>query len=85
MHLDAQEKASNRTIWRRPGVWLALILALSTALRLGVAFYLGDATPPGKDETSYSVLAARLAAGHGYSFSLSLISAFKKEGRLAVA
>jgi hypothetical protein len=68
MHLDAQGKASNCTIWRRPGVWLALILALSTALRLGVAFYYGDATPPGKDETSYSVLAARLAAGHGYSF-----------------
>ncbi len=57
MHLDAQGEASSRTIWLLD-VWLALILALSTALRLGVAFYHGDATPPGKDETSYSVLAA---------------------------
>lgn len=46
MHLDAQGKVSSRTIWRRPGVWLALILALSTALRLGVAFHYGDTTPP---------------------------------------
>ena len=47
---------------------LLAILILSVLLRLGVALYLGDSTPPGKDETSYSILAARLAGGHGYSF-----------------
>jgi hypothetical protein len=44
------------------------ITALAVLLRFGVAVYLGDTTPPAKDETSYSVLAARLATGHGYSF-----------------
>ena len=47
---------------------LIAILALSVLLRVGVALYLGDSTPPGKDETSYSELAARLANGYGYSF-----------------
>lgn len=46
-----------------------LILLLSVLLRVGVAFHLGDMTPPGKDETSYSLLAARLASGYGYSFA----------------
>jgi hypothetical protein len=48
--------------------YLLCILVVSVLLRLAVAFYLGDSTPPGKDETSYSVLAWRLATGHGYSF-----------------
>lgn len=47
---------------------LLSIIALSVLLRVAVAFYLGDSTPPGKDETSYSQLALRLASGHGYSF-----------------
>ena len=47
---------------------LLAILLLSVLLRVGVALYLGDSTPPAKDETSYSTLAARLAAGHGFSF-----------------
>jgi len=48
---------------------LLSIILLAILLRVGVAFYLGDTTPPGKDETSYSLLAARLAGGHGYSFA----------------
>ena len=55
-------------IQRQGTRWLLLILLLAVVLRLGVALYLGDSTPPAKDETSYSMLAARLAAGHGYSF-----------------
>lgn len=47
---------------------LIAILALSVLLRIGVALYLGDTTPPAKDETSYSTLAWRVAQGHGYSF-----------------
>ena len=49
---------------------LLLIVVLSVALRVGVALYLGDTVPVGKDENSYSVLAARLATGHGYSFAV---------------
>jgi len=48
--------------------WLIVILLLSVLLRAGVALYLGDATPPGQDETSYSSVASRLASGHGFSF-----------------
>jgi hypothetical protein len=48
---------------------LTLILLLAVLLRVGVALYLGDMTPPDKDETSYSLLAARLARGYGYSFA----------------
>ena len=48
--------------------WLAAIILLSILLRAGVALYLGDTVPFGKDERSYSVLAERLATGHGYSF-----------------
>jgi hypothetical protein len=47
---------------------LLAILLLAVLLRVGVALYLGDTVPVGKDEQSYSELAARLAAGHGYSF-----------------
>ncbi len=47
---------------------LFLILLLAVALRVGVALYLGDVTPPEKDETSYSMLGARVAAGYGFSF-----------------
>lgn len=47
---------------------LFAILLLAVLLRVVVALYLGDSTPPAKDETSYSILAARLAEGYGYSF-----------------
>ena len=47
---------------------LIAILLLAVLLRVGVALYLGDTVPTGKDEQSYSELAARLATGHGYSF-----------------
>lgn len=53
---------------QKTGRILLLILAVSVILRVGVALYLGDSTPPAKDETSYSMLAARLADGYGYSF-----------------
>ena len=49
-------------------ILLAIIL-LSVLLRVAVALYLGNSTPPAKDETSYSQLAMRLASGHGYSFA----------------
>ncbi len=48
--------------------WLLAIVVLSVLLRVGVALYLGDTVPVGKDENSYSLLAQRLATGHGYSF-----------------
>lgn len=48
--------------------WLIAILVLSVLLRAGVALYLGDSVPIGKDEYSYSELAGRLATCHGYSF-----------------
>lgn len=51
-----------------PSAWLYLIAAVAVTLRLLTALFLGDTVPPGKDETSYSVLASRLASGHGYSF-----------------
>ncbi len=51
-------------------ILLAIIL-LAVLLRVAVALYLGDTTPPGKDETSYSTLALRLATGHGYSFPIA--------------
>lgn len=47
------------------------ILTLSVLLRVGVALYQGDTVPPAKDELSYSLLATRLATGHGYSFDQS--------------
>lgn len=53
--------------WRTEQV-LVVILIISVLLRLGAAVYLGDSVPSGKDETSYSVLASRVAAGYGYSF-----------------
>ncbi len=48
---------------------LFVILMVSILIRIIVAIYLGDSTPPGKDETSYSLLAGRLADGFGYSFA----------------
>ena len=51
--------------------WLLAIITVAILLRVGVAVYLGDTTPPGKDETSYAVLAERLATGHGYSFPVA--------------
>ena len=51
--------------------WLLAIITVAVLLRVGVAIYLGDTTPPGKDETSYAVLAERLATGHGYSFPVA--------------
>lgn len=51
--------------------WLLVIIAVAVLLRVGVAVYLGDTTPAGKDETSYAVLAERLATGHGYSFPIA--------------
>jgi hypothetical protein len=53
---------------RRSALLLVSILAVSVLLRLAVAVYLGDSVPPGKDETSYSVLGGRVAAGYGYTF-----------------
>ena len=50
---------------------LAAILLLSVLLRIAVALYLGDTTPPAKDETSYSTLAMRVASGHGFSFPVA--------------
>lgn len=47
---------------------LLAIIALSVLLRVAVALYLGDSTPPAKDETSYSQLAMRVADGYGFSF-----------------
>ena len=54
----------------RPLTTTILIVIILTAvlLRLATAFYLGDSTAPGKDETSYSELGARLSEGYGYSF-----------------
>ena len=52
---------------------LLLILGLSVALRVGVAFYLGnniDAPPLLTDQRSYDALGARLITGHGFSFDL---------------
>ncbi len=47
---------------------ILLIFFIAIVFRLGVAAYLGNSTPPAKDETSYSRLAIRLVDGHGYSF-----------------
>ena len=58
------QKAIPRARWP-----LIVILIVAIVLRVLVAIYLGDSTPPAKDETSYSLLAGRLAGGYGYSFS----------------
>ncbi|HAJ34906.1 MAG TPA: hypothetical protein DCL15_04325 [Chloroflexi bacterium] len=55
----------------RHSTWLIIILLLSVLLRVGVALYLGDSVPAGKDEQSYSELAWRVTTGHGYSFDRS--------------
>jgi hypothetical protein len=54
----------NRTSFRI----LVLLIAVSVLLRVGAALYMGDSTPPSQDDTSYSLLAASLLSGHGYSF-----------------
>lgn len=56
------------TLYIRHSTWLIIILLLSVLLRVGVALYLGDSVPAGKDEQSYSELAWRVVTGHGYSF-----------------
>ncbi len=45
------------------------IIVIAIIARLLAAFYMGDSTPPFKDESSYSILAARLVDGHGLSFA----------------
>lgn len=47
---------------------LLIIILIAIIMRMGVSFYLGDKVPPAKDETSYSLLASRLADGYGFSF-----------------
>jgi hypothetical protein len=50
---------------------MTTLLVVSILLRVVVAFFYGDQVPPpvnAPDETSYSYLADRLAAGYGYSF-----------------
>jgi ABC-type multidrug transport system fused ATPase/permease subunit len=50
---------------------LLVILAVSVALRVGVALYLGDivdAPPLLTDQRSYHALGERLITGHGFSF-----------------
>lgn len=50
---------------------LLAVLALAVALRIAVAFYLGDVVDaPANltDQRSYDALGARLIAGHGFSF-----------------
>ena len=51
---------------------LALVIAVSVAMRLGMAFYMGDqvrAMLPGiNDEITYHSLALSLLAGKGYQF-----------------
>jgi hypothetical protein len=56
---------------RRMGRGVVLIILLSVVIRVTIALYLGDQVPlpeNAPDETSYSYLAERLAAGYGYSF-----------------
>ncbi|MCX6032004.1 MAG: hypothetical protein NT169_22250 [Chloroflexi bacterium] len=53
---------------QKTGRPLLLILAVAILLRVALALTLGDTTPPGKDETSYFTLGARVAAGHGFTF-----------------
>ncbi|MBI5877781.1 MAG: glycosyltransferase family 39 protein [Chloroflexi bacterium] len=51
---------------------LVLVIALTVALRLGAAVYLGDNAAPlsgAHDQISYDTLALRLLDGHGYSFA----------------
>lgn len=48
--------------------YLLIIILVAILLRLAISFYLGDTVPNNTDETSYSALGERLAAGHGYTF-----------------
>lgn len=57
--------------YRPPSVALIRVLGAAVALRLTVAFYLGDApnSPPLLyDQVTYHTLATRLLSGHGFSF-----------------
>ena len=66
--MSSFKSTERKSGWSRFSTILLLIFAVAIVLRLGVAIYLGNSTPVGKDETSYSVLAMRLADGYGYSF-----------------
>ena len=66
--MNSLKAAVRKSGWSRFSTILLLIFAVAIVLRLGVALYLGNSTPVGKDETSYSVLAMRLVDGYGYSF-----------------
>jgi hypothetical protein len=57
--------ADNRQIRRM----LAGILLFAVVVRILVALYYGDWLPEAQDDYSYSELALRLAAGHGFSFA----------------
>jgi len=48
---------------------LLTIIVVAVVARLLAAVYMGDSTPPYKDESSYSILAQRLVDGHGLSFA----------------
>jgi 4-amino-4-deoxy-L-arabinose transferase-like glycosyltransferase len=53
---------------------MLVILLLSVALRLGMAFYLGDqmeVLPGTADQLSYHTLALRLLDGHGFTFDVA--------------
>ena len=57
---------------KHTGRILALILVVSVALRVAVAFYYGDtvdAPPLLTDQRSYHALGVRLLTGHGFSFA----------------
>ena len=63
-----------RSRYPRPGTrpMLAIIIAASVLLRMGVALYLGHGVEPvsgAADQVSYSALAERVAAGHGFTFA----------------
>ena len=61
---------ASHTRVRRPSASraLALILTVSVLLRVGVALTLGESLPRLQDDYSYSLLATRLAGGHGFTF-----------------
>ena len=54
-----------------PTSWFTLIVLVSIALRIVMAFYLGDVVvelPGIQDQISYDTLAQRVIDGHGFSF-----------------
>ena len=57
--------------WTTNARWLIAIVILAVVLRMGVAFFLGDAAAAPSlmvDQVSYHALATRLLEGKGYSF-----------------